>query len=179
MLPLWPESMHRQRFRYWLCIDTASPASIRIIWSHVLKIFDKIHCSMRYLLLRIAITLLARDHERSWDGAPLKNAYTATQMLRPQKQHGIYQYSDKNEKKGLVPMYLHRKEIFRLSNRKKFHFDDIPNQVWIVWWTMHEQWNTLWSSVTISLQPVTNFTKLSAWEMAWFTIKWDKQAQNT
>ena len=50
---------------------------------------------MRYLLLCAAMTLLLGSHERSRDGAPLKNAYTATQMA--DDNHMEYEFSDKNE----------------------------------------------------------------------------------
>ena len=50
---------------------------------------------MRCLLLRAAMTLLARGHERSRDGAPLKNAFTATQMADDNRME--YEFSDKNE----------------------------------------------------------------------------------
>ena len=50
---------------------------------------------MPCLLLYTTMTLLARDHERSRDGALLKNAFTSTQMA---DDNGMdYKFSDKNE----------------------------------------------------------------------------------
>ena len=69
-----------------LHIDTTSPALFQPVKSHFLKIFDKIHHSMRCLQLRVTVTLgmrcceeAARGLERSKGGRPFRNAYAALQ----------------------------------------------------------------------------------------------------
>ena len=67
------ESMHRQFFPNWICINTAPPALIQTIQSHCLKIFDRILGSVTYnngyLLLCVAMTLGLAWYEMLRDGA--------------------------------------------------------------------------------------------------------------
>ena len=55
---------------------------------------------MRCLLLYTTMTLLARGHERSLDGAPLRNACVETQMADDNRM--AYKFS---EKMGQIDWY--------------------------------------------------------------------------
>ena len=86
-----------------LHIDTTSPALFQPVKSHFLKIFDKIHRSMRCLQLRVTVTLgmrcceeAARGLERSKGGRPSGTHTLHCNTKRQTKTAQNFEFHNKN-----------------------------------------------------------------------------------